>query len=182
MTCSAARQLRAEPLNDRAVSVECTTIVREVRVPFDRTQFRPLPPAAERRPLLEACDERGCLFIFNPVDGLVVTRAAGHMSTVMAEQWIASTEPVWKQAARLVVFNDWERMESYDSAARKKLTDWVIAHRTQMEGAWFLTGSRIVAMGVAAAGAATALVGVSMHASLERRAWEQTLRERMASR
>jgi hypothetical protein len=137
---------------------------------------------AERRALLEACDERGYLSLFNPVDGVVVTRAAGHMSTVMAEQWIASTAPVWKQAAKIVVFNDWERMESYDSVARKKLTDWVIAHRAQMEGAWFLTGSRIVAMGVAAAGAATALVGVSMNASLDRRTWEQTLRDRIGAR
>ncbi len=108
-----------------------------------------------------------------------ITRAAGHMSGVMAEQWIACTESVWRQAPKLVVFNDWERMESYESVARKKLTDWVIAHRTQMEGAWFLTGSRIVAMGVAAAGAASALVGVSMHASLDRVTWERALRDRL---
>lgn len=155
------------------------TIAREELLAFDREKFRPLPLGADRRSLLEACDDRGCLFILNPADGVIITRAAGHMSVVMADQWIACTESVWRQATKLVVFNDWERMESYDSVARKKLTDWVIAHRTQMEGAWFLTGSRIVAMGVAAAGAATALVGVSMHASLDRATWERALRDRL---
>lgn len=149
---------------------------------FDRNALRALPTGADRRPLLEACDERGCLFISNPVDGVIVTRAAGFMSTALAEQWAQCTEAVWKQAPKLYVFNDWEKMDSYESNARKRLTDWVLSHRTQMAGAWFLTGSRIVAMGVAAAGAATALAGVSMHASLDRRTWEQLLRDRLSQR
>lgn len=102
------------------------------------------------------------------------------MSAAMGEQWIAVTARVWTQAPKVFVFNEWERMDTYDSAARRQLTDWVIAHRAQMDSAWFLTASRIVAMGVAAAGAATALVGVGMFASRDRASWEQALRQRIA--
>lgn len=130
--------------------------------------------------MLESCDERGCLLIYNPANGVIVTRAAGHMSNAMADAWVKSLESVWKQAPKFSVFNDWEKMDAYDSPARKKLTEWVLAHRAQLAGAWFLTGSRIVAMGVAAAGVATALAGVSMNASLNRREWEQRLREHLA--
>lgn len=117
--------------------------------------------------------------MYNPADGVLVTRAGGWMSTTMADRWLAATEPLWKQRAKVVVFNDWEKMEGYDSVARKRLTDWVIEHRSQVESGWFLTGSRIVAMGVAAAGAATALVGVPMHASRDRASWERQLRARL---
>jgi hypothetical protein len=111
----------------------------------------------------------------HPVDGVLVTRAAGHMSMSMATRWIESTEVLWRQPLPVRVFNDWETLATYDSAARRALTDWVISHRASMSGAWFLTGSRLVAMGVAAAGAATALAGVTMHASLDRRRWSELL-------
>lgn len=149
---------------------------------FDRTRVRPLPPAAARRPILEAHDTQGCLFIFNPSNGIVVTQAAGHFSVMLAEKNLESLEPLRKSQRKLAFFNDWEQMESYDSSARKKLTDWTIAHRTHFDGAWILTGSRMVAMGVAVANVATELVGLRLHASNDRKTWEKILLERLGAR
>jgi len=149
---------------------------------FDRTRVRPLPPAAARRPILEAHDTQGCLFIFNPSNGIVVTQAAGHFSVMLAEKLIKSVEPILKSQVKLACFNDMEGLESYESSTRKVLTDWTIAHRTHIDTAWILTGSRMVAMGVAVVNVATELVGVRLHASNDRKTWEKILLERLGAR
>lgn len=120
--------------------------------------------------------------MYNPADGVIVTRGFGHLDSSMADQWIRRSERAFRTSRKVAVFNDWEFVDSYDSAARRDLTSWVIAHRKSMAGAWFLTGSRLVAMGVAAAGAATALAGVTMHASLIRPQWDRLLRMRLDGR
>jgi hypothetical protein len=143
------------------------------------TVWKALPQAALRNRLLDLTAGKGTLQIYNPMEGVLVSRADGHMELALAEQWARVTEPLWARGARLTVFNDWERMSTYDSGARKLLTDWVLSHRAQMDCAWFCTSSRIVAMGVAAAGALTALAGVSMHASTDRAQFERELRKRL---
>lgn len=140
----------------------------------------PLPAATLHGRIVDVRTDRGILEMYAPAPGhILVTRAVGHMTVAMAEQWIARTEPLFTFPKPLAVFNEWSRMESYESEARSLLTKWVISHRTKIEGAWFLTGSKIVKMGVAVAGSATALVGVTMHASLDRARWESLLRERL---
>jgi hypothetical protein len=140
-----------------------------------RTAFPALPKGAEQRPILETIDDRGCLLMHHPIDGVLVTRAAGHMALPTATRWIESTKILWRQPVPVRIFNDWEKLDSYDSKARRQLTEWVILHRTHISGAWFLTGSRIVAMGVATASAATAFAGVTLHASRERSEWSARL-------
>jgi hypothetical protein len=66
------------------------------RPTYDRSSLSSLPSGAERRLLLDACDDRGCLVMHHPVDGVLVTRAAGHMSMSMATRWIESTEALWR--------------------------------------------------------------------------------------
>ncbi|AKU99522.1 hypothetical protein AKJ09_06186 [Labilithrix luteola] len=139
-----------------------------------------MPANAMHARIVDARNDKGSLEMYAPGPGhVLVTRAVGHMTMAMAEQWVARTEHLFTFPKPLAVFNEWSRMESYESAARSLLTKWVISHRTKIEGAWFLTGSKLVKMGVAVAGSATALVGVTMHASLDRAQWESLLREKL---
>jgi hypothetical protein len=139
----------------------------------------PLPVLATRGPLLDESSARGSLRMYHPAPGVLVTRATGHMEVSLAQGWLRCTAPLWQDGVKVTVFNEWERMTGYESASRKLLTDWVIAHRGQMVGAWFCTGSRLVAMGVAASGALTALAGVSMNACADRAEFDRRLRERL---
>lgn len=141
---------------------------------------RLLPAGAERGRLFFARGERGSLEMFAPVESLIITRGVGHLELSMAEQWVRRSAHLWVSKRPIAVFNDWELAATYDTAARRLLTSWVVEHRSHFEGAWFLTGSRLVAMGVAAAGVAAALAGVTMHASLSRPRWEELLRAKLA--
>lgn len=142
-----------------------------------------LPDVVEQARIGALVNEQGGLELFSPPNvHVLVTRATGHLTAAMAEVWVARTKPLFAFPQKLAVFNEWSAMRTYDSAARTILTDWVIEHRNHIEGAWFLTGSRLVAMGVAVAGTATAFVGVTMHASLRRPDWEALLDARLRSR
>jgi hypothetical protein len=140
-----------------------------------------LPVLATRGPLLDEKSARGSLQMYRPAPGMLVTRATGHMDVVLAEGWVRCTAPLWREGVKVTVFNEWERMSGYESASRKLLTDWVIEHRELFEGAWFCTGSRLVAMGVAASGALTALAGVPMRACADRAEFDRRLRARLGS-
>jgi hypothetical protein len=139
-----------------------------------------LPAGVEEHRIIEARTERGSLELFMPKPSVLVTRAMGHQEVSMAADWIRATESFLAKTESLVIFNEWRAMDSYDSYARVLLTDWTLAHRAKIECAWFLTSSRLVAMGVAAAAVATALAGVTIHASLSPVRWDQLLRERLA--
>lgn len=141
-----------------------------------------LPPGADSNVVLSCENARGALRVTQPRPDIMVTQVLGHLDESLAEQLTAALDPVLARAKKKIAFfHDWERLDTYDSKARKLLTEWVISKRTLMEGGWFLTRSAIVAMGVATAGAATAVVGHTLHASLDRRNWEQLLRDRLAS-
>jgi hypothetical protein len=140
---------------------------------------RALPAGAAARPILDARDARGTLSMWNPAPGVVVTQAVGVLSSQLADGWVAATEPLWKQPCPWEFYSDWELMSTYDSKARKTLTDLVLRQRHAIRSSWFLTGSRLVSMGVATAGAATALVGVSLHATTSRDEWERAVIARL---
>lgn len=140
----------------------------------------PLPVEATANQYGEMRSARGSLDMYNPVPGVLVTRAIGHLDAAMSDQWIRRSERLFHSTKKLAIFNDWEFLDTYDSASRRDLTQWVLDHRARIEGAWFLTGSRIVAMGVAVAGTATALAGVTLNAALERPYWERLLRARFS--
>ena len=129
------------------------------------------------KPILDTSSERGSLVMYLPKPNILVTRAVGHLDHTMAQAWLDLSDRLFAGPGPLAVFNEWSEMQSYDSRSRQLLTKWVLDHRADMTGAWFLTGSRIVAMGVAVAGSATALAGVHLYASRSRTDWEATLRE-----
>lgn len=141
--------------------------------------WKRLPAAAVRSPMLDLTTGRGTLQMFHPAQGVLVTRACGHLEHAHAEAWVRVSAPLLSPAQKLAVFNDWELLSTYESSSRRLLTDWVLEHRAMLDVAWFTTGSRLVAMGVAAAAALTALVGISMCATHSRQQFEAELSKRL---
>lgn len=141
---------------------------------------RSFPTGAERGLLFEMRSARGSFELFSPTDSVLVSRATGHLEAAMTERWVRRTAHLWVSPRPLAVFNDWELMTSYDTDSRRTLTSWVIDHHARIDGLWFLLGSKLVAMGVAAAGVATALVGITLHVMPERPRWNALLSSKLA--
>ena len=124
--------------------------------------LKELPHRATQNRILDLREERGSLEMFTPLPRVLVTRATGHMCEAFADGWITATQRLMEGDQTVSVFNEWGQMGSYESAARRKLTDWMLSHRTRFSDTNFTTNSRIVAMGVSVAGAAVALVSIKV--------------------
>ena len=129
---------------------------------MNRPDWKELPERAVQNRILELTDTRGSIAMFTPIQSILISRVQGHLSEAFADSWLKATAPVLARGSSLNVFNDWGAMESYDSAARRKLTDWAMLNRKQIRGTYFTTTSRIVSMGVAVAGAALAIASVKL--------------------
>jgi hypothetical protein len=128
----------------------------------------PVTSLALQHQLLAMDVGNGALEMYRPLPNLLYTRAWGHCTTPLAKGWVRCTEGIWPTVDKLVVFNDWHLMTNYDSEARSQLTGWVAAHRAQFGTACFSTGARLVSMGVSVANVATSMVGIRLHAPLDR--------------
>lgn len=128
-----------------------------------------------RNRVVDERDERGALEIYIPARAVCVTVARGHFSTPMARRWIEVVGAYFVGEIRFVTFHDWEAMTSYDSAARRALTTWLVANTRFVASADFLVSSRLVAMGVSTANLMTTLAGLPMVAHTERRPFEEAL-------
>ncbi len=135
----------------------------------------PVSSTATQQQLMSMDVGDGALEMYRPSPNIVYTRARGRCAAALAEGWVTSTANIWSTVDKLTVFNVWQLMTSYDSAARSSLTSWVLAHRLQFSTAWFSSGSRLVSMGVSVAGVATSMFGVPMHAPPERETFLQQL-------
>lgn len=133
------------------------------------------PPRAVSR-VLEEKDERGSLEIYLPPPDLCVTVARGHLSVAMARRWVDVVDVEFKRGRVFRTFHDWEGLASYDSAARRVLTTWLLANTKHVASAHFLVTSRIVAMGVSTANLMTTIAGLPMVATTERAAFEAAYR------
>lgn len=121
-----------------------------------------LPERALQNCILDVSDVQGALAMYTPLPSMLVSRVRGHLSDAYADAWVEATRPLMASGQAIHVFNDWGAMEGYDSAARRRLTEWSMQHRTQLRGTYFTTQSRIVSMGIAVAGTALALVSVKL--------------------
>ena len=121
-----------------------------------------LPERALHNCILDLTNVQGAIAMYTPVPSVLVTRVRGHLCEAYADAWVAAAEPFMAGGQEIRVFNDWGTMEGYDSAARRRLTDWARNHRKQLRGTYFTVTSRIVSMGVAVAGIALALVAVKL--------------------
>jgi hypothetical protein len=136
------------------------------------------PSLPTRNQLLHVEESRGELFLYEPVPGVSVTRARGHLSLAMVEAWMACIEPQLQRGVVFDSFHDWEAMTSYDSEARRVLTTWALRSKRSVRTTMFLVASRLVAMGVSTASLATTLVGMTMSATRVRAEFEAALARR----
>ena len=116
-----------------------------------------------------------------PREGVIVSRVRGVFSTVMARAWVDAIDPYFASGERFDTFHDWEEMTSYDSGTRQLLTKWVVQRRGLVRSARFLAGSKIVALGIATAGLATAISGVELRVC-GRREFDEALATALAAR
>lgn len=121
-----------------------------------------LPQRALQNCILDLANVQGAIAMYTPLPSVLVTRVRGHLCEGDADDWIEAAEPFMAGGQEIRIFNDWGTMEGYDSAARRRLTDWAKNHRQQLLGTYFTVTSRIVSMGVAVAGVALALVAVKL--------------------
>lgn len=130
-----------------------------------------LPPAERRSPTWERAtrtpvrrldEARGSFEVYIPAEGICVSLARGHLSLALARQLPDALAPLLEEGQSFALFNDWKDMTTYDSGARRLLTNWVLANVQRLRSLEFVVGSRIVAMGVAAANVATSVAGLPL--------------------
>jgi hypothetical protein len=120
-------------------------------------------------------EPRGKLEVFLPRDSVCLTVVEGNLSLAMARRWIEALDRPMQRGAVFDIFNDWERMSNYESAARQSLTSWVIGSLRGFRSVHFLVSNRLVRMGVSAASAAVAIAGMHMESCGDRESFERVL-------
>lgn len=121
-------------------------------------------------------EPRGRLRLWVPVSGLYVTECTGHMSVEFAKQIVAHGQQEFERMGHLNIFHDWEKLETYDAAARPTLTDWGLALRRSQVQVNLLVRSKLVRMGVSVASIA---LGGMLQAHPDRAAFEAALQQAM---
>lgn len=116
------------------------------------------------RPILDVSTDDCSTQLFHPAPGVLVSRVAGHFVTPHARALAAASTQQGTGQGDLHYFSDWSLMRSYESDARKTMTDWGREQRTVLKTGTFLCGSRMVEMGVTVAGAAMAILGIEIRA------------------
>jgi hypothetical protein len=82
------------------------------------------------------------------VKGLLVVRFSGDFIDEFAAIATELTIRVASDVDRYTVFHDWERMETYETASRVRLTNLAQLHKGKLEAVHLLVGSTAVAVGV----------------------------------
>ncbi|MEM9071939.1 MAG: hypothetical protein AAGE52_25750 [Myxococcota bacterium] len=115
-------------------------------------------------PAVTRVSDSGALTIYNPAHCVSLTVFRGHMDSAHADAIIRYADQlIARQSGQHFSFHDYLYLTSYDSAARIKLTQWGKAAGVRVPHVHVLQRSKIVAMGVAAAGLALSLVGTTLH-------------------
>lgn len=96
-------------------------------------------------------NDKAALATWSPVRCVYVTRLDGHVDDDVAQQLVKNGNDVLERGGKLVAFHDWSSVTSYDSLARKTLTDWGLAIRGDVLGVHIYVTNKIVRMGVSVA-------------------------------
>lgn len=117
---------------------------------------------------------RGSVTTWVLAPGVLVSRGQGHLDTELAGHIVESGDAVIARYGTLVAFHDWQKIETYDSNARARLTSWDYRIRQDVERVHILVASKLVKMGVSVA--SLVLVGMIV-AYDDRSRFEVALRE-----
>lgn len=104
---------------------------------------------AEGTDVREHRTKDGALEMWKLGPRVYVVRVEGHMDLEMAKQICAYSEQMLQRAdGTLHVFLDYMGMSSYDSLARKEMTNWMLPRLKKFTGIHVVTRSKIVEMGL----------------------------------
>ena len=92
--------------------------------------------------------ERGGATTWILPPNILVSRVEGHADVELVRHIVESGDEVIARYGSLVAFHDWERITSYDSKARTRLTQWGDSIRANVRSVHILVGSTLVKMGV----------------------------------
>jgi hypothetical protein len=127
-------------------------------------------------PLRTLGNERGTLRVWVPRGrGLVVSQAAGHGGAIFVASFLEAVEAAVAAGAH-EIWDDWARIQSYDSDARVEILHWTKAHPAIAPHIHVLVGSKLIAMGVTVANLA---LGNVFHVTSDRRAFEAAVLARL---
>jgi hypothetical protein len=109
---------------------------------------------------------------------LFVTRGYGVISGDAVERFIAMLDrEIAGGAKQISFFHDWEHIDSYDPAMRKRLTEWRRNNPAGITKAiHILVRSKLVAMGVAASAVLLRMAGIEIESYAYRDSFERALR------
>jgi hypothetical protein len=117
-------------------------------------------PASERigrgLPIGTWESSRGEVRVFGPARGIYLTYARGHADGIMANGIVESGNLLLESNPKLEVFHDFEGLDSYETEARVRLTQWGIDIRHRVTRIHVLVRSKLAKMGVAVASIALA--------------------------
>lgn len=99
-------------------------------------------------PVERFSDARGEMAVGSPAPGLLCTWAKGRASEAMATFFLEACDRVIANAGKIEGFHEWSRLVGYESACRRAVTDWSIAHRNDVERVHVYVAQQLVKMGV----------------------------------
>jgi hypothetical protein len=120
--------------------------------------------------------ERGELHVWTTPGGVLLTRLSGYFSADLAPTFTTAADALFRSNARVSLFHDWDAMEDYEPSVRPQLTTWIAGYKKQLAHHHILLRSRLVALGVATAGAVLGLTGTPLTSTSDRADFEAKLR------
>ena len=129
----------------------------------------------------------GTLHLHRPLAGIMLTQAVGRLDDAQASAYTRVGTSLLQAAERgtkggLWVFNDWDLMTGYTSAARIALTKWALRTFERGDHAVFLLRSPLVSMGVSTASVALSFAGIDVSVEKGASAFETRLKEAIRQR
>jgi hypothetical protein len=114
-----------------------------------------------------------------PAPGILATRIEGRGTVGFAGMLILFAEGMISAGRRLLVYHDWERLESYEAEAKRSLMDWSTRVTPHWDGSHVLLSSPLVAMAVSVA-SLTQRGKITAYSS--RQSWERNFAQACAAR
>lgn len=113
--------------------------------------------------------DRGRYELWVPAKGLVLERITGHATGDLVRSMIVDLEKLLAETSPISFFDDFEEVESYESAARQHITTWTKENWAKIRAVHVLVRSRAVATAVSVANVA---LGGAMRSYTERPRFE----------
>ncbi len=133
-----------------------------------------------RTPVSSVTTERGCFHIYELPPNILLTVASGREGSLSGagSSAVEVMTRIVEEQGSILMFGDWERLEQYDSEARKMWTTWVKDNHQRVQGGHYLVSSSVVAMGINVASMALQLVTpIKLQAYTDRDEWAAALAE-----